>query len=121
MRIFSGLLTIFFSWGIYAVSDQAIEKKDEQIVGLYYFNNMFGHLHQTTNPNSISLTTIACGHPIKVLKSEKVQNQNWFMAEVGAHKGYIAEEQLNKKRPDCFQGSYPVFFNLLRPLKRFLA
>lgn len=87
--------------------------KDEQVVGVYYLKNMFGHLHQTTNANSVSLTTLACGHPIKVLKTEKVQGETWFMAEVGAHKGYLQEDHLSQKRPECFQGTYPNFFNNL--------
>lgn len=106
------LLILFFislSFSLLAKNDQ----KEEQIVGVYYLKNMFGHLHQTANQNSISLTTLACGHPIKVLKTEKAQNQNWFMAEVGAHKGYLLEDHLSTKRPECFQSTYPNFFNHL--------
>lgn len=118
MKIFYRLFIIIFllfAWLANAQKNEKTiaEKKEEQIVGVYYLVNMFGHLHQTANSNSISLTTIACGHPIKVLKTEKSQNQTWFLAEIGAHKGYVLEDHLSAKKPDCFQGTYPSFFNLL--------
>jgi hypothetical protein len=84
---------------------------DEQFVGIYYIKSMFAHVHQMTNPGSVSLTTVACGHPIKVLKTEKNKNLVWFFTEVGAHKGYIQEDFTSSKKPDCFQSSYPIFFN----------
>ena len=106
MRFMILSLILLLSFNVFGKTENA-----EQIVGVYYLKNMFGHLHQTANPNSISLTTIACGHPIKVIKTERAQNQNWFLAEIGAHKGYVLEEQLSTKRPECFQGTYPNFFN----------
>lgn len=101
-------LTLLLPFSLAAKNDS----KDE-IVGVYYLKNMFGHLHQSANANSISLTTIACGHPIKVLKTEKAQGQTWFFAEIGAHKGYVREDQMTAKRPECFQATYPNFFNNL--------
>lgn len=85
----------------------------ENIMGVYYLENIFGHLHQFPNRNSLSLTTMACGHPVKIIKSEKKNDQVWFYSEIGAHKGYINEENVTTKKPDCFQSSYHVFFNNL--------
>ncbi len=83
----------------------------DQMVGVFYAKTLFAHLHERTNSNSVSLTTIACGHPLKVLKTEKIKNITWFQTEVGAHKGYIQEDFVSSSKADCFQSNYPIFFN----------
>ena len=102
MKYFIIALILFSSFFVQA---------EEQVVGLFYIKSMFAHVHQMTNANSVSLTTVACGHPIKVLKTEKNKNLVWFYTEVGAHKGYIQEDFTSSRKPDCFQASYPIFFN----------
>ncbi len=84
-----------------------------QVVGLFYLNRTFAHLHQSPQPSSLSLTTIACGHPLKVLKTQKENGKEWFYTEVGAHKGYISEDFISSIKPECLQSQYPAFFNSL--------
>lgn len=84
-----------------------------QINGIAYFSNMFGHLHQQANSNSISLTTLACGHPLKLGKMKKNGKEEWFSSQVGAHEGFINKSFVVEKKPECFQSSYPAFFNTL--------
>ncbi|MFZ4712302.1 MAG: hypothetical protein ACOYL6_01205 [Bacteriovoracaceae bacterium] len=100
----------FFLFSLFLFGMQ-ISKADDQVVGIYYIKSMFTHVHQTTNANSVSLTTVACGHPLKVLKTEKTKTITWYYTEVGAHKGYVQEDFTTSTKPDCFQGNYPIFFN----------
>lgn len=58
------------------------------------------------------MTTIQCSHPVKVIESSKVTiNEAWAYVEVADYRGFIRKEFLSAKRPDCFQGRYPNFFD----------
>lgn len=87
---------------------------DERVVGIYYFTEMFGHVHQTAVKTSGSLTTIQCSHPVKVIESSKVSvSKDWAYVQVADYKGFINKEFLSQKKPECFQGKYPKFFDAL--------
>lgn len=85
---------------------------DEKVLGVYYFRPMFGHVHQSAARTSASLTTIQCAHPVKLLESTKVTvAPEWAYVNVADYKGFILKEFLAEKRPECFQGKYPKFFD----------
>lgn len=85
---------------------------DERLVGIYYFKPMFGHVHQSSVRTSASLTTLQCSHPVKVIESSKVSvGPEWAYVEVAEHRGFILKQFLGEKRPECFQGKYPKFFD----------
>lgn len=87
---------------------------DEKVVGVYYLKPIFGHVHQSPAKNSASLTTIQCSHPVKVIESSKVQvSREWAYVQVADYRGFILREYLEEKRPDCFQGKYPKFFDAM--------
>jgi hypothetical protein len=87
---------------------------DEKVVGIYYFIPMFGHVHQSSVRTSASLTTIQCSHPVKVVESSKVSvGAEWAYVLVADFKGFIQKEFLATKRPECFQGKYPKFFDAM--------
>lgn len=87
---------------------------DEKVVGVFYMKPLFGHVHQTSNRTSPSLTTIQCAHPVKVIESSKVSvSPEWAYVEVADYRGFIMKEFLSDKKPDCFQGKYPKFFDAL--------
>lgn len=87
---------------------------DERVVGVFYFRPMFGHIHQSSAKTSASLTTIQCSHPVKVIESSKVEvGPEWAYVQVADHRGFILKHFLSEKRPDCFQGKYPKFFDAL--------
>ncbi len=87
---------------------------DERVVGIFYFTPLFGHVHQSSVRTSASLTTIQCAHPVKVVESSKVSvGPEWAYVYVADYKGFILKEFLAEKRPDCFQGKYPKFFDAL--------
>lgn len=87
---------------------------DEKVVGIFYYTEIFGHIHQSGARNSASLTTIQCSHPVKVMESSKVQvSGEWAYVQVAEHKGFVLKAYLSDKRPDCFQGKYPKFFDAM--------
>lgn len=87
---------------------------DEKVVGVFYFRPTFGHVHQSAVKTSASLTTIQCSHPVKVIESSKVSiSPEWVYVEVADHRGFILKQYLDTKRPECFQGKYPKFFEAM--------
>jgi hypothetical protein len=75
---------------------------------------MFGHVHSKSDSFSSSLSTLACGHPVKVIRNRGTYDRDvWFYVKVAGVKGYIKREFLQQKRPSCFQSKYPKYFNAL--------
>lgn len=87
---------------------------DEKVVGVFYMKPLFGHVHQSSVRTSASLTTIQCAHPVKVLESTKVSvSPEWAYVQVADYRGFIMKQFLSERKPDCFQGKYPKFFDTL--------
>jgi hypothetical protein len=87
---------------------------DEKVVGIFYMTPMFGHVHQSSVRTSASLTTIQCAHPVKVIESSKVSvGPEWAYVQVAEYRGFIMKQFLSEKKPECFQGKYPKFFDSL--------
>lgn len=85
---------------------------DEKVVGVFYMTPMFGHVHQSSVRTSASLTTIQCAHPVKVIESSKVSvSAEWAYVQVAEYRGFIMKQFLSEKKPECFQGKYPKFFD----------
>lgn len=78
-----------------------------KVLKVVYFNKIFGHVHQNPSRYSQSLSTVSCGHPVKVLGKTK----EWSIVKVGPYKGHIQDMNLSSRRPYCFQDRYPKFFN----------
>jgi len=81
-----------------------------------YLTTFLGHVHQSPSRLSPSLTTIQCGHPIKVIKeSNVVVSDDWERVQVADWKGFVWKKHISPSKPDCYQGRYPKFvdaFNL---------
>lgn len=91
-------------------------KMSKKVVKVMYYKHMFGHLHQNASKYSTSLTTISCGHPLKVYsvktgasKPRMLFNKEWYFVKAGPYEGYIRDSQLSSKKPTCFQDKYPKF------------
>ncbi len=78
-----------------------------------YYKNLFGHIHKNASRYSQSLSTIGCGHPIKILgvKGREIVSGDFNKVKVGPYKGYIDKKYLVRKKPQCFQDRYPRFFD----------
>ena len=99
-----GLLIFFF------IGHNAYSRKP---VGVFYFKETFGHIHSNTSRYSSSLTTVGCGHPIKVFSQKDAFGKIWYEVEVAGQKGYVLKEFMLSSKPECFQQKYPVFFNAM--------
>lgn len=81
---------------------------------LRYFVPMLGHVHQAPSRPSPSLTTVQCGHPLRLLSDPKVVlGPEWAHVTVADHKGFVWKKHLSTTKPDCFQGRHPKFFDSL--------
>jgi hypothetical protein len=87
-----------------------------QAAEIVYLNTFLGHVHQSPSRLSPSLTTIQCGHPIKVIKEANVMvSEDWERVQVADWKGFIWKKHISSSKPDCYQARYPKFvdaFNL---------
>lgn len=81
---------------------------NDKHVAVMYYKYMFGNVHQNPSRYSSALTTISCGHPVKIYS---IKMGDWTKVKVGAQIGYLPMEYLSSKRPVCFQDKYPRFFD----------
>ena len=109
------LFFVLFFYLIPVVSYSALEKKVNWC--FFTLKIYFGHLHQNPSRYSSSLTTVSCGHPIKVfevirpnMSSLKVINDIWAMVKIGPYDGYMRRDHLSSKNIFCFQDEFPKFF-----------
>ncbi|MBC96872.1 MAG: hypothetical protein CME63_03925 [Halobacteriovoraceae bacterium] len=91
-----------------------VEAKEE-ISRVVYFNHLFGHVHKNPSRYSQSLSTIECGHPVKIVKEKgnEILSGNYFKVKVGPYLGYIDRIYLSNKKEKCISDKYPKFFNSL--------
>ena len=83
---------------------------EEKVLGRKYFQQFLGHVHKNMSKDSTSLTVVQCAHSVKILAYKSLLPE-WRFVEVGEDKGFIETKYLGEKRPDCFQGKYPRFYN----------
>lgn len=88
------------------------------MIKISYLKNIFGQIHLNPSRYSTSLTSLSCGHPIKIYevvensgKLRVIFNENWHYVKVGGYEGYINKNFLSNKKPHCFQDSYIKFFD----------
>jgi hypothetical protein len=78
---------------------------------VYFYQKIFGHIHESPQRTSVSLTTIQCGHPLKNLIDPKVSlSPDWMYVETGGQKGFVWKKHVERNRPKCLQGEFPKFF-----------
>lgn len=87
--------------------------KNETTQKIVYYKNLFGHIHKNPSRYSQSLSTISCGHPIKILgiKGKEIQIGGFSKVKVGPYVGYIDRKYLSSRKMECFQDRYPRFFD----------
>ena len=101
-----GWLLLLLSLSVYA--------QDESAADVRYFIPMLGHVHQSPARPSPSLTTLQCGHPLKLISDAKVSvGPEWAYVNVADHKGFVWRKHLATAKPDCFQARHPKFFDAL--------
>ena len=80
-----------------------------KLVGVYYFMPFYGHLHQNPSRYSRGITTLGCGHPVKVFTSEGRSRGEWDIVKASGRDGFLRQDFLSPKRPPCFEKKYPIF------------
>ncbi|MBL7665045.1 MAG: hypothetical protein JNM93_07920 [Bacteriovoracaceae bacterium] len=98
---------------IYLIGFVSFSSFAQETVGIFYYKNVFGHVHSKSDRTSTSLTNMSCGHPVKVVQYQLSTVKGWSLVSVGDVKGYVETRYLDQKRPDCFQNAHPKFFNAL--------
>ena len=101
-------LTVFLNYSLGA----ATSDRTDELLGVFYFSEIFGHIHQFPSPYSSSLTTISCNHPMKVYEA-KTSKAGWRLVKTVGLQGYIQSEYLRPKQVQCFQSQYSKFFDAL--------
>lgn len=98
----------------------ALANTNLKLLKISYLKNIFGHIHQNASRSSTSLTTLSCGHPIKVYevtnkagKKFTVFGSGFFYVSAGNYYGYMQSHFLVDKKPNCFQKKFPKFFDEL--------
>ena len=91
----------------------------KSLVGIKYFNQMMGNVHQNASRFSQVFTTISCNHPVKVMKQTSKDGKefvmsganDWNFVQVGPYDGYIMSAYLSDKKNVCFEEEYSKFFD----------
>ena len=122
-KIFLSLMLIFSFNNLFAQTVVAPAAAGtgmtKSLVGIQYFSQMMGNVHQNASRYSQVLTTISCNHPVKVMKETSKDGKdfllygdnNWKLVVVGPYEGYIMTEYLSDKKNVCFEEEYSKFFD----------
>lgn len=116
--------TIFFIF-IFMAQVMAVESgtpanaMKKTLIGIKYFSEMMGNVHQNPSRYSQVLTTISCNHPVKVMKETSKDGKDfilfgedkWNLVTVGPYVGYVMSDYLTDKTNVCFDEEYSKFFD----------
>ena len=112
-------MMLIFSFNLSAqTSAPAATGMTKTLVGVKYFSQMMGNVHQNASRYSQVLTTISCNHPVKIYKETSkdgkefvLYGDNWNLVTVGPYDGYIMSQYLSDKKVTCFEEEYSKFFD----------
>ena len=118
-KIFFSMMFTFSSVICAQTSPPGTTGMDKTMVGVRYFSQMMGNVHQNASRYSQVLTTISCNHPVKVFKETSKDGKdfvlygdnNWNLVTVGPYDGYIMSQYLSDKKVTCFEEEYSKFFD----------
>jgi hypothetical protein len=109
---------IFIVFTLFSYTVSAEDFFDKKVVSIGYFKEVYGHVHKNPFRYSLGLTTVSCGHPLKILKAKSNKKgvyreyfaKSWRYVKIGPYHGYIKDKFISRKRPICIQDKYPKFF-----------
>ena len=112
MRYLVIFFSIFLFYHNFLITD-VFAKKKSSYLKIVYYKEAFGHIHRNPSRYSSSLTTISCGHPLKLLplKKGKEENSHWAYIKTGPYTGHVLNIFLSSKRPRCFSDVHSKFFD----------
>ena len=114
MKRFFIILSLFFA-GVGVLCAQET-KSTRMIIGIEYFKEIMGNVHQNPDRYSQVLTTISCNYPVKILDDKSKSHfsydkKKWSLVRVGPYEGYVLKGYLNSSKNICFEEQYPKFFD----------
>lgn len=88
------------------------------LIGIKYFSQIMGNVHQNPSRYSQVLTTISCNHPLKIMKEISNDGKDlilfgedkWNLVTVGPYEGYVMSDYLNDTKNICFEEEHLKFF-----------
>jgi hypothetical protein len=98
------LFLLFFQPHFYVIAENNI----------VYLSQSFAHIYSKPFNNTEALTTIACGHPLKVSSTPDNQYKNWLQVELEGQIGYVYKDFTTSSRPKCFQAQFNSFYRGLK-------
>jgi hypothetical protein len=102
----------FLLWAL--THNRSLLSKDlPQSIGIFYYKELYGHLHPHPNEKSPSLKTIKCGQALMALHHKKFNDPKWQMVQLGKINGHVPKHFLSEARPRCLNRKYPQFFDRL--------
>ena len=106
------LLLYFFTLGSFFIN--ANKKVKDKYIGLFYFNEVYGLIHQMPSIDSVALSTVSCGRRLKVYEKTERPSKDFYFVKKGKTKGYVQKEYLSKRWPKhCVRNRYKHFFKEL--------
>lgn len=117
--MFKNLFVTLMLVGSFHALAQTKNESTRSVVGVKYFSQMMGNVHQNASRYSQVLTTISCNHPVKVLKEVSKDGVEtvlydkgmWHLVSVGPYEGFLMTEYLSDKKNVCFEEEYSKFFD----------
>lgn len=117
-----GLVLIFLFITIASLKAEesaSVNGMKRSMIGIKYFSQTMGNVHQNPSRYSTVLTTISCNHPVKVMKETSKDGKEfslygedkWNLVTVGPYVGYVMTDFLTDKKNECFEEEYPKFFD----------
>lgn len=108
-----------FSIAAFSAGPASSKGMKKSMIGVKYFSEMMGNVHQNPSRYSQVLTTISCNHPVKVMKEVSKDGKEfilygedkWNFVSVGPYEGYVMADYLTDKKNECFEEQYPKFFD----------
>ncbi len=122
MRII--FILLYFIITLTCACSQASEVSDNKslkkvLIGIKYFSQIMGNVHQTPSRYSQVLTTITCNHPLKIMKEISNDGKElilfgedkWNLVTVGPYEGYVMSDYINDTKNSCFEEEHSKFFD----------
>ena len=113
------LFVLSSSFVFSAEESSSISQMKRLPIGVRYFSQIMGNVHQNPSRYSQVLTTISCNHPVKLLKEVSKDGKEfilygedkWYLVSVGPYEGFVMVDYLSEKKNSCFEEEFPKFFD----------
>lgn len=114
------LLFVLSSSFVFSAEESSSNSQMKRLpIGVRYFSQIMGNVHQNPSRYSQVLTTISCNHPVKLLKEVSKDGKEfilygedkWYLVSVGPYEGFVMVDYLSEKKNSCFEEEFPKFFD----------